>query len=68
MSNLVAETHMKKQSNNTENKSEKDISFLTEEDRLRKDVYRSDLEKLHLFTQMLRLNKLFNKAQVTHKS
>lgn len=36
-------------------------------ERLRRDIYRPDMEKLRLFTQMLRANALFNKAKVTHK-
>ena len=35
--------------------------------RLRRDIYRSDMEKLKLFTQMLRTNALFKKAKITHK-
>jgi len=35
--------------------------------RLRRDIYRSDMEKLKLFTQMLRANALFKKAKITHK-
>jgi len=38
-----------------------------EADRLRRDIYRPDMEKLKLFTQMLRTNALFKKAKVTHK-
>jgi hypothetical protein len=38
-----------------------------EMERLREDIYRSDMEKLTLFTRMLRRNELFNKAKVTHK-
>jgi len=38
-----------------------------ETDRLRRDIYRPDMEKLKLFTQMLRTNALFKKAKVTHK-
>lgn len=38
-----------------------------EEQRLRKDVFRSDMEKLQLFTKMLRTNALFKKAKITHK-
>lgn len=38
-----------------------------EADRLRRDIYRTDMEKLKLFTQMLRTNALFKKAKVTHK-
>lgn len=40
---------------------------LSEEERLRQDIYRPDLEKLHLFTQMLRINALFKNARITHK-
>lgn len=35
--------------------------------RLRRDIYRPDMEKLKLFTQMLRTNALFKKAKITHK-
>jgi hypothetical protein len=35
--------------------------------RLRRDIYRPDIEKLRLFTQMLRTNTLFKKAKITHK-
>ena len=38
-----------------------------EMDRLRRDIYRPDMEKLKLFTQMLRTNALLKKAKVTHK-
>lgn len=43
------------------------IANLSEEERLSKDVFRSDMDKLQLFTQMLRKNKLFNKAVIIHK-
>ena len=36
-------------------------------DRLKRDIYRPDMEKLKLFTQMLRTNALFKKAKVSHK-
>jgi hypothetical protein len=36
-------------------------------ERLRRDMYRPDIEKLRLFTQMLRVNALYKKAKVTHK-
>jgi hypothetical protein len=36
-------------------------------ERLRRDINRPDMEKLKLFTQMLRVNALFKKAKVTHK-
>ena len=38
-----------------------------EMERLRRDIYRPDMEKLKLFTQMLRTNALFKKAKITHK-
>jgi hypothetical protein len=43
------------------------ISAIDEQEKLRRDIYRPDIEKLHLFTQMLRVNALFKKAKVTHK-
>lgn len=36
-------------------------------ERLRRDIYRPDIEKLKLFTQMLRTNALYRKAKITHK-
>jgi hypothetical protein len=38
-----------------------------EKERIRRDVYRSDVEKLKLFTRMLKQNALFKRAKVTHK-
>lgn len=38
-----------------------------ERERLKRDIYRSDIEKLQLFTRMLRQNALFKKAKVIHK-
>ena len=38
-----------------------------EEQRLRKDIFRPDMEKLQLFTKMLRTNALFKRAKITHK-
>jgi hypothetical protein len=38
-----------------------------EMERLRREIYRPDMEKLKLFTQMLRTNVLYAKAKVTHK-
>ena len=34
----------------------------SEEARLLRDIYRSDLEKLQLFTRMIRRNRMFKKA------
>lgn len=38
----------------------------SEEKKLREDMFRSDIEKLQLFTRMLRKNALLNKAVITH--
>ena len=38
-----------------------------DDERLRKNIYRSDMEKLRLFTKMLRTNALYKKAAITHK-
>jgi len=38
----------------------------SEKERLIENVYRPDIEKLRLFTQMLRVNALFKKAKVIH--
>jgi hypothetical protein len=43
------------------------LSSKSEIERLRRDIYRSDMEKLKLFTQMLRTNALYARAKVTHK-
>jgi hypothetical protein len=53
-----------------EKKSAQSVTIATTEgetERLRRDIYRPDMEKLRLFTQMLRTNALFKKAKVTHK-
>jgi hypothetical protein len=38
-----------------------------ERERIRRDIYRPDIEKLGLFTRMLRQNALFKKAKIIHK-
>ena len=43
------------------------VSSKSEIERLRRDIYRPDMEKLKLFTQMLRTNALYARAKVTHK-
>ena len=35
--------------------------------RLRRDIFRPDMEKLALFTKMLRTNALYKKAKISHK-
>ena len=39
----------------------------SETERLRRDVFRPDMEKFLLFTQMLRTNKMYNRVKVAHK-
>ena len=34
----------------------------SEDERLLSDIFRSDLEKLHLFTQMIRRSRMYKKA------
>lgn len=49
---------------------ETDTTFIfsaNETERLKRDIYRSDIEKLRLFTQMLKTNNLLKKARITHK-
>ena len=44
-----------------------DLTQLSEIERLKKDIYRPDIEKLQLFTKMLRTNALLKKVVVRHK-
>ena len=46
---------------------QEDIILTNERERLIKDIYRPDMEKFRLFTQMLRNNVLLKKASITHK-
>lgn len=39
----------------------------TEEDRLKRHIYRSDKEKLQAFTKMLRRGIMLKNAKITHK-
>lgn len=55
------------QPNNQQNNSSIALNERSEMERLIENVYRPDIEKLHLFTQMLRMNSLFKKAKVVHK-
>jgi hypothetical protein len=45
------------------------VQLLTdlEKERIKRDIYRPDIEKLKLFTRMLRQNLLFKKAKIVHK-
>ena len=38
-----------------------------ERERIKRDIYRPDIEKFKLFTRMLRQNALFKKAKIIHK-
>lgn len=38
----------------------------SEDEKLKEDVFRSDIEKLQLFTRMLRRNASLKKAIITH--
>lgn len=39
----------------------------SEMERLRRDIFRPDIEKLSLFTRMLKQNALLKKAKISHK-
>jgi hypothetical protein len=54
--------NVKKDTVNPEN-----ILRLTETERLKRDIYRPDMEKLQLFTKMLRTNALLKRAVIRHK-
>jgi len=41
---------------------------LSESERLKRDIYRPDIEKLQLFTKMLRTNALLKKAVIKHEN
>lgn len=43
------------------------VTKLSDNELLLKDMFRSDLDKLKLFTKMIRTNNLFNKAIIIHK-
>jgi hypothetical protein len=50
-----------------EKNTDLNITQLTETERLKRDIYRPDMEKLQLFTKMLRTNDLLKKAVIRHK-
>ena len=43
------------------------IIQLNEAEKLKRDIYHPDMEKLQLFTKMLRTNALLKKAVIRHK-
>ncbi|AOM79944.1 hypothetical protein [Pedobacter steynii] len=43
------------------------VTKLSDNERLLKDIFRSDIDKLKLFTKMLRTNSLLDKAVIIHK-
>jgi hypothetical protein len=53
--------------NTVEEKSQR-YGFVSksEEEKLKEDIFRPDIEKLQLFTRMLRRNNSLNKAIITH--
>jgi hypothetical protein len=55
----------KKQS--SENSKQIIVINESEDERLRRDIYRPDMEKFQLFMQMLRNNAVYKKAKITHK-
>jgi len=55
-----------KQNINTNNTSQGFISK-SEEDKLRENMSMPDIEKLKLFTKMIRRNRALAKAKITHK-
>lgn len=62
------EDNMKKEPNNLLNEpSEAYLTKLSDDERLRRDVFRSDMDKLRLFTKMLRTNSILKKMIVIHK-
>ena len=40
----------------------------SEEEKLKEDIFRPDIEKLHLFTRMLRRNATLKTAIITHSN
>ncbi len=59
---------MKKAPNNNLNESSGAyITKISDNERLLRDVYRSDMDKLRLFTKMLHTNNILNKVVVTHE-
>ncbi|MBB5394554.1 hypothetical protein [Mucilaginibacter sp. AK015] len=44
-----------------------DLISVNETERLRRDMNRPDMEKLQLFTKMLRTNLILKKAVIRHK-
>ena len=54
---------------NNKESSDNAAQLLTdvEKERIKRDIYRPDIEKLKLFTRMLRQNLLFKKAKIVHK-
>ncbi|MGN6640898.1 MAG: hypothetical protein ACTHJ8_18455 [Mucilaginibacter sp.] len=48
-------------------KQHPELINLDETERLKRDIYRPDMEKFLRFTQMLRRNALLKKAVIRHK-
>ncbi|SDO46518.1 hypothetical protein SAMN05421820_11558 [Pedobacter steynii] len=59
---------MKKESKDNLNEVPKTyVTKLSDNERLLKDIFRPDIDKLKLFTKMLCTNSLLNKAVIIHK-
>jgi len=59
---------MKKESKDNLNEFPKTcVTKLSDNERLLKDIFRSDIDKLKLFTKMLRTNSILSKAVIIHK-
>ncbi len=55
------------QSSKNEHQNKVTVVAASEIERLRQDIFRPDMEKFRLFTQMLRTNKLYSRAKISHK-
>jgi len=51
----------------TKNSTQTEVKQLTDLDRLKIDVYRSDMEKFRMLMDMFRRNALLKKAVIRHK-
>ena len=53
--------------NKTDKPAQITIVTESETERLKRDIFRPDMEKFRLFTQMLRTNAIYKKAKITHR-
>jgi len=66
---MESENSYKENFNEVNEDASKYIGFVhkSEEERLRENILRPPIEKLQLFTQMLRREVLYKKAKIIHK-